>query len=190
SHPFVFPPPFAGGLAPRGGGESGRLAVGRPAVKLGAVALLAGQFLGQDTPVGAVGLDGDGTPRRGIDVAPAGEVGAKLSVPDQLVGGFVVGILGQEEPLLSFGGDSVTQDFSFWRLPVGCGHYVLDPLIVVRTAVLIVDVRRVAVPDHVAFDLLAVGFRTSVKTPARPAAAHAVDQVAADHVLPADEADV
>src|SRR5262245_58506199 len=102
--------------------------------------------------------------------------------------GFVMAVLSRRQvrrvqPLLPPGGDGVTQGSGFRRLLPGGGQHVVDPLIVVAAAVLIVDLRRVAVPDHVALDPLAVGLRVGVKAPPRPAAADAVDQVAADHVL-------
>src|SRR5262249_58315120 len=83
------------------------------------------------------------------------------------------------------GGDGVTQGRGLRRLLLGGGQHVVDPLIVVTAAVLVVDFWRVTVPDHVALDPLAVGLRVGVEAPPRPGAAHAVDQVAADHVLPA-----
>src|SRR5262249_1086131 len=86
--------------------------------------------------------------------------------------------------------DGVTQGPGFRRFLPGGGQHVVDPLIVVGTAVLVVDSRRIAVPDHVALDPLAVTLRVGVEAPPRPRAAHAVDPGAADHVLPAHEAEV
>src|SRR5262249_22652992 len=143
---LVFLLPLAVLLALPAAKENSRLAVRRPAVKLGAVALLAAQFLGQDAPDCAVGLDDDGAPRCHVDVAPAGQVGAKFGVADQLVGWFVVGILGQVEPLLPPGRDGVLQALGLGRLLVLLGCDVLAPLVVVWPILTVVKQGNGAIP--------------------------------------------
>jgi len=64
--------PLSGLFALPVAAQAGRLAVRRPADELRRVARFARQFLGQDAPARAVGLDDDGTPGLDVGVPTAG----------------------------------------------------------------------------------------------------------------------
>src|SRR5262249_48202857 len=55
------------------------------------------------------------------------------------------------QPLLALGRDGVTQGLRLGRLLLARRQHVPDPPVIVAPALLVVDVRRAAVPDRVAF---------------------------------------